>query len=656
MMQVKLALHSLTHNVQRYGLFVLSSTLLIAVNFIFLSILQNETIIKSESGPIVRAMMVVGSVFIALITITFMFYANGFLIRDRNKELGIYNILGMTRGDLDFIVLIQNAIMYVISMVVGLICGITFLELAFLGLRRLLDNDTFKGTIDLLPIIEVAGMFLCIYVLMMSYDIFKMSRLNPINLLKSANKAAVEPKSHWVLGIVGILALATGYYLSVTTKTQISALLTFVEAVILIVIGTYLVFITGSIVILKALRKNKKFYYKPNHFISVSGMLFRMKQNGAGLASICLLVTSTLVVLVASISLFNTYHKALDKLSPYDMIAVRGKKMTNADKQQIKQTAKDNHVSVYNFKMLQASPENMVAVSRNKIKTVNTPNPSNKQLAMFIPLDSYNQWTGKHVNLKDNEVLYYSKKIKQNSGSLNINHKQYQVKQMGNFKAPETNWDPTFKRMYIVANNVNTINQMIGAKQNGLSEVPNDGRPYDNSISYMYAYDLTGTLKHKTKFADEIQKKTDVKSTSYQAKPQVESGLQAFLGSFLFVGALIGIVMSLTTAMIIYYKQVSEGVADQGNFETMQRVGLSYKETQRSIHSQVLMVFMLPIVGAVINLAFAYPALKNIFSLMGMWNQHVFLTVSGVVTTILVVCYVVVYLLTARVYQRIVNK
>lgn len=651
MMQAKLAVQSLLHNLQRYALFILSSSLLIGVNFIFISILQNNTINNSSGGPIVRAMIVVGLVFLVMLSVAFMFYSNGFLMRQRNRELGVYNILGMTRGDLEFIIMVQNLIMYVVSLVAGLVIGISFQKLAFLALRRLLDTTAIVSSIDLVVIGEVAGLFAVIYVMLFSYSVAKINKLNPINLLKSASQAPEEPKSRWIMGILGIVCLAVGYYLSIVTRPQLSALSTFIIAAILVVIGTYFLFIAGSVIILKALRKNKKFYYKPNHFISVSGMLFRMKQNGAGLASICLLCTSTLVVLVSVISLYSNYQKTLVNMLNYDVVRTDQRKLSASETEKVNKIAKQNHVEVGQIRQMQTVSGLPVKVNGNQIKNYDDENYTRINDSINgLTLADYNRWNNKNVQLGDNELLIYSENGKFKHKTVELNGKKYQVKVTNDFSAPSV---PTINvnQIYVVGNNLDMVMQAL--------DWENYNKEYSEEASkpeYETAYNLVGSKRDKLKATQEIEKQIPAEGGYYTFKPKLESDLQAVFGSLLFVGALIGIVMSITTALIIYYKQVSEGIADRGNFATMQKVGLSFKETKKAIHSQVLMVFMLPIAGAVINLGFATPALRSILKLLGMWDTKIFTTVSLAVTAALLVCYVVIYLLTARIYQRMVNK
>ncbi|CAH1853263.1 FtsX-like permease family protein [Convivina intestini] len=650
MVEIKLAWHSLTRNWQRYTLFVLSSSLLVAINYIFVSILLNPSIKSPENnGQMVISVVAIGFVFIALLSLIFMFYANGFLTRQRNQELGIYNILGMTHRELNLIVFFQNTMMYVVSLLAGLLVGLSFQELAFLVLRNLLDNKQIVGDISFPPMFIIAIFFLIINVLIYLQDIFKMRRLNPINLLKAARQAPKEPKARWIIGGLGIVILGIGYYLSVTTKPSLSAILLFMVAVVLVVIGTYLLFIAGSIVILKLLRKNKKFYYQPNHFISVSGMLFRMKQNGAGLASICLLCTSTLVVLTAVISLFAGSQKILENFMPYDMFISSSQPLNQSQQRQIEELALDNHVKISNQRQLTTSYSTPINIVNGHQVKPQFKNISLKNLNLTATtIEQYNQWQGKHLSIAADELLVYSPKEKLKTDILTINGITYHIKQISDFDMPDSYANSAPKMMYIFANNKETVEKLL-ARDETSGDLPTG---FNKNI---FVFNMRGTLKEKLGLAKAVKQYLIKNDGNIDSKSELEQAFKEIFGGLLFVGILIGITMSIITALIIYYKQISEGFADRHNFETMQRVGLSYKETQKAIHSQMLMVFMLPIAGAVINLGFAYPALRSVFKSLGVWDQGIFTTVALSVIIILFICYIAVYLLTTRVYRRIVN-
>ncbi|CAH1851938.1 FtsX-like permease family protein [Convivina praedatoris] len=650
MVELKLAWHSLTRNWQRYTLFVLSSTLLVAINYIFVSILQNPSIkAPTNNGKMVISVVAIGFVFIALLSLIFMFYANGFLTRQRNQELGIYNILGMTHRELNVIVFFQNSMMYVVSLITGLLVGISFQELAFLVLRNLLDNDQIVGNTAFSSVLLIATFFLVINLLIYLRDIFKMRRLNPINLLKAARQAPKEPKARWIIGGLGIVILGTGYYLSVTTKPSLSAIILFMIAVVLVVIGTYFLFIAGSIVILKLLRQNKKFYYQPNHFISVSGMLFRMKQNGAGLASICLLCTSTLVVLTAVISLFAGSQKIMENFMPYDMFMTSSQPLNQTQQKHIKELATDNHLKISNQRQLTTSYSTPINIANEHQVKPEFKDISLKNLNLTATtVEQYNQWQGKHLSVADDELLVYSPKERLKTDILTINGITYHIKQISDFDMPDSYADSAPKMMYLFANNRETVEKLLAHDET------NDAVPtgFNKNI---FVFNVRGTLNQKLTFTKEVKKYLSNLEGNVDSKSEMAQAFKAIFGGLLFVGSLIGITLSIITALIIYYKQISEGLADRHNFETMQRVGLSYKETQKAIHSQMLMVFMLPIAGAVINLGFAYPALRSVFKGLGVWDQGIFASVALSVTVILFICYIIVYLLTTRVYHRIVN-
>lgn len=335
----------------------------------------------------------------------------------------------------------------------------------------------------------------------------------------------------------------------------------------------------------------------------------------------------------------------------YDVVRTDQRKLSASETEKVNKIAKQNHVEVGQIRQMQTVSGLPVKVNGNQIKNYDDENYTRINDSINgLTLADYNRWNNKNVQLGDNELLIYSENGKFKHKTVELNGKKYQVKVTNDFSAPSV---PTINvnQIYVVGNNLDMVMQAL--------DWENYNKEYSEEASkpeYETAYNLVGSKRDKLKATQEIEKQIPAEGGYYTFKPKLESDLQAVFGSLLFVGALIGIVMSITTALIIYYKQVSEGIADRGNFATMQKVGLSFKETKKAIHSQVLMVFMLPIAGAVINLGFATPALRSILKLLGMWDTKIFTTVSLAVTAALLVCYVVIYLLTARIYQRMVNK
>lgn len=636
MIHWKLAFHSLTHHQRENGLFILASSVLIAINYIFWSLLNNHSLRVSPNGSIIEDIVSLGLVFVVMIAVIFTFYANSFIMRQRNRELGLFNMLGLTRRDLRVILLFENGCLFVISSVIGLIMGVTFIKLAFLMLKKLLADDRLIDRFSVGTVMIVGTIFGLTYMALLLYDFAKLRQVKPIDLWRQAEKGEREPKSRWLSGALGMILLVAGYWLASTTKPTADSIIRFMLAVGLVVIGVYLIFIAVSIILLKFLRAKANFYYQPNHFISVSGMLFRMKQNGAGLASICLLCTSILVTMIATISLFVGEQQLIKLWNPYDIMTVTTRPETQSVKSQTEKLATQHHVRIQTPGHYRMTLPQYGQLTTNRFKKVNV-GKTTHQLSTITVAD-YNRIQGTHQKLKSNQVLVYTPNGRYQGKRIILNHHRYQARPLSDFKMAVNYEHTIFQMVFVVA-----ANQRVARRINP--------QPW----LFVNGFNLAGSLKNRNAFATAMQQQFHLKNAEFSVKTFQQSTFKSIFGGFLFVGILISLTMSFATALIIYYKQVSEGMADAKRFETMQQVGLSRSESRRAIHSQVLMVFMLPILGAVINLGFAFPAVRSLLTLFSMYSFGIFIGVSIGTTVFLTACYLLVYWLTTRVYQRLVG-
>ena len=335
LIHLKLAKSTLFRNKQQYSLFVFAVGILLALNFIFLNLMNNTTLKNSSNGVYVIAMTRICAAFVLFLSFIFMFYVNSFIMKQRNGELGLFNILGLTRGDLRLIIFLENCFLYLLSLILGLILGTSFLKLAFLILQKFMHIKGLQEQFGGLPFVQVAIIFMIMFGFIFLYDIFCLQKIKPMALWNQAYQGEKRPKNHWLMGILGVLLLAGGYAIAVSTKPNLNSLVQFIFAIFLVVIGIYLTFIAGSITLLSFLQKRPQFYYRPNHFISISGMLYRMKQNGAGLASICLLCTTILVTLITTISVYQGTTEILKLFNPYDVMLTTNKPLTARDRKSV---------------------------------------------------------------------------------------------------------------------------------------------------------------------------------------------------------------------------------------------------------------------------------------------------------------------------------
>lgn len=617
----------------------MATIMLVAINYIFLAIEANSSLKKLNTGAVTSAMLDLGFKFIFLVTLAFLIYVNRFLWQQRSREIGLYSMLGMTSHNLQLLTIIEKCYLMVISLVAGLAFGIIFEKLAFLGFGYLLNighiSQPWFVSSAITKTIILTG---CLFAIIMVIDLVKLHRLTPNQLW---HPEAVTPKRHGILysiaGILGFALLIWAYYITLTIKPKISAISHFLLAVILLVIGTYLVFIIGSIILLKLLQKNSHFYYKPRHFIAVSGMIQRMQQNGASLATICLLCSSILVILFTSITLYVGIGSTVKSYAPEDVVITSNQGLTKEQKRVINTTARQHHAKINHYLTYKmTTPQygywrDNKFISQGSIQKMDSKASSS---VILLTTNEYNRITNQHVHLTGNEALTYTNN-KGHDGTLIVNNQKYHARKLqhfsGYFNPDHSIYTPTF----IIANKL--------PKSLPLTTVTT------------FNYQLSGNQKQRIKFENALQAKLGINNLSFTGKATITSLINSLYGGLVFVGILISLALAITTTIVIYFKQISEGYADRKRFKTMQQVGLSEKETVKSIHSQVLMVFLLPVVGAIVNLCFAIPAIRQIMIQLNFYNLPLMITVGIIVAISLLILYLILYGLTTRTYRQIVD-
>ena len=649
MLKLKLSRQIISKNLQLYLPFLLANAVLVGINYIFFSMTTNKSLEKQNYGSVLIQLMNIGLVFTLAITFFFMIYINGIVSRRRNHELGLYSILGMTRSDLGKMIFFIDAIMFATSSVLGLVFGATFVKFVGLGLKQLLDMERLNVPMfSSVAAIICIGYFAAVYFILLLGDLWRLRSVNPLDLWKATNEREKEPRGSWIFGIAGVVALCTGYALAVRMKVSMDAVTSFMLAVVLVVIGTYLVFIAFSIIFLKMLRKNKNFYYKRNHFISVSGMIYRMKQNGASLASICLLLTTALVAIVMTGTLRLSQEATLKLYNPYDVVMTKKTPISHSDKMMIQSKAKDNHVTVgkyVNMMMTEPIYGNFSGSTYSVSKTVDM---STENQLFAVPVADYNRIQKQNVHLAKDEILMYSSKGGYDKNRLTIKGKTYKVRHIDSFDFYFDYQRTIFKPIIVFAKDKTVCEQISG------------------KWLYAMGYDISGkksdlkkyTAGLENKFMTVVKKKNSQGTymDSFADRPTISEISNQMYGGLLFIGIFVSIVMLIATVVVMYYKQVSEGYADRDRFKTMQQVGLSREETKSAINSQVLTVFMLPIIGAAVNVGFAIPAIQKVLVLLSMYDKLLIVKFGIVSLAVTFLGYVAVYKLTTNVYENIVNR
>lgn len=640
MLFLKLINSSFKRNLKVYVPYLISMIMLVAINYIFKAVEINRSLKDLPSATVTKALMQTGSTFMILVTLAFMIYVNRFLWQQRQQEMGLYSMLGMTRHNLQVLTVIEKCYLLVISLFLGTLFGIIFDRLAFLGFAHLLQIDHLSqpwiewGAV--INTIVIIGRF---FLILMVIDLIKLFRLNPNELWHpQQTKIARHGKFFTFAGLLGVAVLAYAYYLTITVKPRISALTTFMTAVFLVVIGTYLIFIAGSIIVLKLLQKNKGYYYRPRHFIAVSGMLQRMEQNGASLATICLLCSSVLVILFTSLTMYAGINDTVNSYAPRDLTIITSQKLTAQQESTINSVAKKHHAQLNKpVTFTTSAPQYGYWENNRFINQGNLENMTNQTTNTVITMSTatYNQITDKHVKLAANKALIYSP-AKEHRGALQIGTQKYQATPIYDFHYYFNPSHAIYSPIFIITNmlpaNTTTINFT------GIN------------------YHLNGSKKAHLNFENDLQAQLHLPNQVYSSRTNLRSQLTSLYGGIVFLGILISFALGITTTVVIYFKQITEGYEDQYRFKTMQQVGLSEKETTKSIHSQVLMVFMLPVVGAIINLCFAIPAIRQILIQFNFYNVRLMIIIAVSITFILLCLYFAIYGLTTRMYRKIVEQ
>ena len=635
----KLAVTNLKNNRKTYVPYIFTGVLTVMMFYIIDALSRGKGITQDT----LKICLQYATGVIVVFAVIFLFYTNSFLIKRRKKEIGVYNILGMGKRHIARMMAVETILTAGISILGGLVFGIIFGKLMYLLLLKILHNSvdmqfSVNGTAIVQTVILFAGIFLLTYL----YNILQIQLVNPVELLHGGNQGEKEPKSRWLLVIVGVAALGNGYRIALTTEAPLEALLKFFIAVICVIIGTYALFIAGSIVVLKMLRKNKAYYYNPKHFTSVSGMIYRMKQNGAGLANICVLSTMVLVMVSTTVSLYAGMEDILDSRFPRDVSIVCNEADTNKEEtlqRLIKEQCEKAGVKITDRVRYRYGSMNAV-LKGNNLEKVEQYYPDNHfYYVEMITQEEYNRIEKKNVSLKEQEILTYTTNGKCGKKQINIAGQNYQVKkELSEMTSQPKSTAEMYKTLYIVFANAEQIERI-------------------ESFSYADKFNLKGDDGKQKEALEQIQNEFYEKfpDGTMESRMLSRSSFYELYGGLFFIGIYLGSMFIMATVLIIYYKQISEGYDDRERYQIMQKVGMSKKEVKRSIRSQVLSVFFLPLIVAVIHVAVAFKVMTKILGVLNLTNVSLFAVCTIITIAVFAVFYIIVYSITAKEYYRIVN-
>ena len=658
MFYLKLALTNIKKNGKIYFPYLITSIFTVMM-FYCVKFLGGDNGLRKDSES-AAMMMSLGVYVVIIFSVIFLLYINSFLMKNRKKELGLYNILGMEKRHVMLIIFIETLIVYLISLGFGVLTGVLFSKLMMLILVKILAIHTsIVFSIDMNAILITTLLFSVIFFVSFMINAASIRFSNPIQLLKGGQVGEKEPKTKWLMTLMGVITLGAGYTIALSIKDPITALVLFFVAVVLVIIGTYALFTAGSIVILKLLKKNKKYYYQTNHFISVSQMMYRMKQNAVGLASICILCTCILVMISSTYTLYSGVFDTLKKSVRADYsYKVGNMEKVNMDEEiinlekDIKTSLASKNIGISRMASLKYC---QVWASQNgTVFTAPGEGGNNKLLTILgMTLADYNRIYNHHVTLNDHEVLYNSN-YHFNHDSMMLNNQLYSLKMVKN--------DPWFVKDDI--SNIDSDSITFVFKDDAALK---QALTFEHHSSPSYSYEILVDYKggYFNSKAEKVMRKTTKNFTlkvsekndgeiSYSNMTRYDN-YQLFsqmYGSLLFLGIFLGVLFMMAAVLIMYYKQLSEGYEDQKRYEILQNVGLSKKEVRQAISSQVLIFFFLPLVVAVIHMS----VLLKMFKVMILNAPQTFIACTVVSVIVLAILYTIVYFCTSRTYYKIVRK
>lgn len=666
----RLALTGIKKNKKLYIPYILTCIGMVMMFHIITFLSSSDMMMNYPGGETMRGILGFGVYVIGFFAVIFLFYTNSFLVRRRKKEFGLYNILGMGKRNIARVMLWETLFIGAFSIAVGMALGVLFSKLAELVMVNIMSMDvTFGVTIDYKAIYYTVVLFAVIFFLILLNSLRQVHLSNPIALLHSENAGEKPPKANWFFAVLGVLILGCAYYLAVTIKDPVTTLAAFFFAVIMVIIATYLIFISGSVAFCKILQKKKNYYYKTNHFVSVSSMSYRMKRNGAGLASICILCTMVLVMISSTVCLYLGKEDSLRERYPRNInVTMTSQIYSDLISQDANSIAKMSIETAENmgYKPVNAIDYTMLSfvsyIRDGEIVFDDGENGFNYVTSdlwqiFIVSLDDYNRLTGSQENLNEDEVMIYTSK------DMDYNYDVLKIKGQEplNIKKVVTDFENNgvdtmqiIPALYIFVPDLELQTEMISEQSENTI----------GNINRFVGYDLDATDQQQTDVFNEIYdwlRTSQVNSADSSMYVYVEGVANekfeffGLYGGLFFLGIILGIVFIFAAVLIMYYKQVSEGYEDQSRFEIMQKVGMTKREIKKSINSQMLTVFFMPLIASGVHLAFAFPMIYKMLILFGLVNKVFLIMVTVGCFLLFALLYMLVYKITSRAYYSIVS-
>lgn len=672
---LRLAWSNLKNSRQFYLPYVIAGMLSAMMFYTMCAIQGNDGLSKMRGGSSVQIVLYFGVVVVGVFVSIFLFYTNSFIMKRRKKELGVYNILGMEKIHVAKIMAWETVFSFLIAVGGGLITGIVFQKLLTMFLYRLTGLEAaIPFYISGWGCLHTAEMFGAIYVCILLYNLMQIRFSNPVELLHSGNTGEREPKTKIIQAVLGILCIVTGYYIAITTDNPVKAVSLFFVAVMLVIVGTYFLFNAGSIAFLKLLRENKRYYYQTRHFTTVSGMIYRMKQNAVGLANICILSTMVLVVISMTVCMYagiedelKTQYPAELELIFYDPDGQQDAQAFDRMADEIERVIKENG-RVITGKQKGSYVGTAVAMTGNKITALDRSamDFSNMYVLEIMTKDGFEEYMQETIpDIPDGSVAVMMDSVYEQD-TIVMGNTEYPVEQSMKFPIRDAVSEFVGGSVILIVKDENALENM--RKQLAAMETEAYGEERTVDLTYVMNFDMSGSGEEKIACAnavrervsewqnDETNPKTMRLDCNVISRAEGHIDYETSNGGLLFLGLFLGSMFLMITVLIIYYKQISEGYEDKERFAIMEKVGMSNEEVKATIRSQVRMVFFLPLATAACHLAAAYPMLKKLLALVSLYNGTLFAWCLAGTVLVFGLIYLAVFIITSKSYYKIVGN
>lgn len=672
----KLAWQGIRKNAETYLPYLLMGILMVGVSYIMNYLTRPALMGALSMGGTTLMVLQMGKIVISVFSVIFLYYCNSFLIRRRMKEFGLYNILGMGKGNIARVMLWETLLTALLVFAGGLLLGLSLSRLVEMALINLLHADYTVPMELFYPdgVTWVLLLFGGIYVLILLANLLRMRLSNPVALLKSENTGEKPPKANWFFGLIGLLILLSAYYVAAVSQSPLEALIFFFIAVLMVIVATYLLLVSGSVTLCRMLRRNKRYYYQTRHFISVSAMAYRMKRNGAGMATICILCTMVLVILTSTVCLYGGTDSMVDAICPQDINLTIGLEARDGEENWERLDAMQQ-MALDVTEEMGLTPENITSqralVATGKVQNgdygIITDAHSLKANVLELtvyPLSVYEQATGETVTLADRELLYASFKTNETFSSMSFYgsapYRMIHAEKELPKRLLSADYRSAWGCLVVFTNDAEAFRSEITAL---VGEKSREAMMMDRLALH---FDLdseadTDTQEKLVKtLRSEAMKSTGkdfygMSSLSVDTRALCRRDYLSFFGGLFFLGMVLGPLFSIAAVLIMYYKQICEGYEDAERFAVMRKVGLTDAEIRRSVNSQVLTVFFAPLLMAGLHMLFAMPMIRLILGAFGLHNDSLFYGIGIGCYVVFAVIYALMYLLTSRRYYRIVR-